>query len=185
MKNTVFSVGHSSHSWEEFRHLIEQAGVDCIVDVRTSPTSRWTHFRKNELRVRLNRIGVAYLYLGAELGGHSTKGGGSYSEMARSSSFAAGIARVLDVAERCRSSLMCSEHEPLSCHRFLLIARHLVEQHGVSVEHILRDGRIEPHHQTEDRLIALHGGIDDLFQSRPERLSYSYRWQAHRLGMEP
>lgn len=180
--NIVYSVGHSSHSWEDFRQLIEQPNIECVVDVRSSPSSRWAQFRQHRLRASLNRIGISYLYLGDQLGGHPVSGITDYEMMAASNPLLAGIDRLLEIAKRCRTVMMCSEHEPLTCHRCLLISRHLAHQQKVSVEHILRDGRIEPHGHTEDRLLALHGGIADLFEDSPQQLDYAYRWQARRLG---
>ncbi len=54
-----------------------------------------------------------------------------------------------------RSVLMCSEHEPLSCHRCLLLGRSFVGQ-GVAVRHILRSGQVESHQETEARLLDAH-----------------------------
>lgn len=182
MSITVYTIGHSSHEWGDFRQLIELPDIGCIVDARSSPRSRWRHFHQREMRARLNRIGVGYVFLGDQLGGHSATGVSDYEAMGRTAAFAAGIGRLLDIAARCRPAILCSEHEPLTCHRFLLVARHLVEQRGVRVEHILRDGRIEHHEDTEERLLALHGGIEDMFSDRRERLAHAYRWQAKRLG---
>ena len=158
MSTIIYTIGHSSHSWEIFRELIEQSGLDCVVDVRNSPTSRWRHFSRHELRARLNQIGVSYLYLGDQLGGHPASGPTDYEAMARTASFAAGIEKVVEIAGRCRPALLCAEHDPVDCHRFLLVARYLVEQRGIEVAHIIRDGRVEPHEHAEDRLLALHGG---------------------------
>lgn len=181
MSTTIYTIGHSSHSWEIFRELVEQTDLDCVVDVRSSPTSRWRHFGRHELRARLNQLGVSYLFLGDQLGGRPASGPTDYEAMARTASFAAGIEKVVEIAGRCRPAMMCSEHDPLDCHRFLLVARHLVEQRRVGVSHILRDGHVEPHEHTEDRLLALYGG-DDLFETRQERLAHAFRWQARRLG---
>ncbi|MEQ1938053.1 DUF488 domain-containing protein [Mesorhizobium sp. CN5-321] len=182
MSSTIYSVGHSSHSWDDFRQLIEQPDIGCIVDVRSSPTSRWAHFRQHELRSRLNRIGISYLYLGDQLGGHPVSDPTDYEAMARTASFSVGIAKLLEIANRCRPAMMCAEADPLQCHRFLLIARHLVEAHSAEVLHILRDGKIEPHRHSEDRLLELHGGTEDLFEDRRARLDHAYVWQARRLG---
>ncbi len=182
MTTTIYSIGHSNLAWEDFRHLLEGPDIGCIVDVRSSPFSRWRHFRQHELRVRLNQIGISYVHLGVELGGRPETGPTDYQAMARAKSFLTGIDRLIEIAGRCKPVILCSEHEPLTCHRFLLVARHLVEHRGAIVHHILRDGRIEPHADTEERLLALHGGTDDLFADRLQQLDYAYCWQAQRLG---
>jgi hypothetical protein len=74
---------------------------------------------------------------------------------------------------------MCSEREPLDCHRCLLVARSLGER-GVDTAHILHDGAIEPHAATEIRLLALDEKAVpqacDLFASgQRDRLAAAYR----------
>jgi uncharacterized protein (DUF488 family) len=102
--------------------------------------------------------------------------------MATSQVFAEGIARVEEMAARTRPALMCSEHEPLTCHRCLLVGRRLVER-GNSLAHILRDGTIQPSEVTENRLLALTRQTEgDLLASRDERLRTAYRLQTLRIG---
>jgi hypothetical protein len=80
---------------------------------------------------------------------------------------------------------MCSEHEPLTCHRCLLVGRRLVER-GVGVAHILRDGTIESNEKTEDRLLALTRQTDrDLFISRADRVVAAYHVQGVKIAGRP
>ena len=179
---TVFTIGHSNLDWTTFEQLLTQAGITAIVDVRSSPASRLPHFNRTPLKARLNASGIAYVFLGAELGGRR-KGGGipDYEQMAASRVFMQGIVRVEEIATRTRLALLCSEHEPLMCHRCLLVGRRLVER-GVRVAHILRDGTIEPNEATEDRLLALTKQAEsDLLASREDRLAVAYRSQALRI----
>jgi len=173
---TVFTVGHSNLDWSTFQRLLDHAEVGVVVDVRSNPASRLPHFNRTALKERLNAAGVGYVFLGLELGGRPRNGGvPDYEKMATSPIFTEGIARVEEMAARTRPALMCSEHEPLSCHRCLLVGRHLVER-GVSVAHILRDGAIEPNEITEDRLLALTGQTErDLLATREDRLRAAYR----------
>lgn len=184
MQNTIFSIGHSNLPWEHFRSLLERSDIGVVLDVRSNPRSRLHYFNQHKLRYWLNGIGISYLYLGDQLGGRPASGTINYETMAETVSFAQGIARVLEIAPRCRPVLMCSEHEPLECHRCLLVGRQLVEQCNANVAHILRNGRIEPHKDTEDRLLAKWRVGSDLFQTRAERLNVTYRLQARKLGVE-
>ena len=178
----VLTVGTSNHAWADFKRLLVNAGVEVLLDVRSQPSSRFPHFSRPALRTALNAIGISYVYLGAELGGRPASSiQADYETMAASQMFVAGIDRVIEIAARARPVLCCSEHEPLQCHRCLLVGRRLVER-GVEVEHMLRDGVIEPHAATENRLLKLTKQTEaDLFGTRQERLERAYRAQNHRL----
>jgi hypothetical protein len=73
---------------------------------------------------------------------------------------------------------MCAEREPLDCHRCLLVTRALAER-GFAVGHVLADGAIEPHGQTEERLLKLARVPADLFADRGQRVVAAY---ARRTG---
>src|SRR5205807_7888484 len=92
---------------------------------------------------------------------------------ARTPAFRTGLERVSERSRMCCVCLMCAEREPLDCHRCLLVSRALAEQ-GLSIGHILADGVIEHHGQTEERLLAPETG-PDLFQDRAIRLTAAYR----------
>lgn len=139
------------------------------------------HFNRTALKERLNAVGIGYVFLGLELGGRPASGVTDYEQMATSRMFAEGVTKVEEMASRTRPALMCSEHEPLTCHRCLLVGRRLAER-GNDVAHILRDGRIEANTTTEERLLALTRQSDaDLFAPRSERIAAAYRNQALRI----
>jgi uncharacterized protein (DUF488 family) len=179
----IFTIGHSNLNWPTFQRLLDRAEVGVSVDVRSNPTSRLPHFNRAALKERLNAAGIGYVFLGLELGGRPRSGGvPDYENMAASPLFAESLARVEEMAARTRPALMCSEHEPLTCHRCLLVGRRLAER-GISVAHILRDGTIEPNEVTEERLLALTRQTErDLLASRADRLAAAYRVQGFRIA---
>ena len=72
---TVLTIGHSSHSYERFLALLRGAGATAIADVRTSPYSRhFPQFSDEPLKAALSRDGVAYSFLGRELGSQPQDG---------------------------------------------------------------------------------------------------------------
>ena len=105
-----------------------------------------------------------------------TQGVADYETMAASNEFRAGIALLTEAAERHRVAAMCSEADPLDCHRCLLVARALARD-GVEVAHILSSGAVMPHREAEDRLLDLAGLAEPglLLASRDERLADAYR----------
>jgi uncharacterized protein (DUF488 family) len=153
----VYTIGHSNHPIERFVALLQGAGITAVADVRSMPRSRrWPQFGRMRLERSLAEAGIAYVYLGAELGGRPgdptlfTDGKPDYGRMAAAPAFSTGLDRVVDGAQRYRIALMCAEREPLECHRFLLVSPHLLER-GVAVRHILADGAVETHDVTQAR----------------------------------
>jgi uncharacterized protein (DUF488 family) len=172
---TVYTVGHSTHAVEKFLDLLERNGVTAIADVRSSPFSRHNpQFNKDTLSAELKKRGIAYVFVGKELGARSDdpacyQGGKvRYDRLAQTSIFKAGLDRVLSGAQNYRIALMCAEKEPLDCHRTLLVSRAL-EQLGVSIVHILSDGNTEAQPKTMSRLLDLVGlPQEDMFRSHDE-----------------
>jgi uncharacterized protein (DUF488 family) len=183
MTVTILTIGHSNHDWPTFQRLLEIAAIQTIIDVRSFPTSRLAHFHGPALKERLAFHQIAYAYLGDQLGGRPREGGAlDYEQMAKRAEFDEGVKRVIDISRNQRAALLCSEHEPLTCHRCLLVGRELARR-GAEVAHVLRNGSIEAHKATEDRLLTLaRSKTSDLFASREEELAKAYRAQAARLA---
>ena len=185
----IFSIGHSSHSYERFLVMLETAGVTAVADVRSAPYSRQNpQFNRETLKKQLQASGIAYSFLGNELGGRPSAaayyrdGVADYERMAADPAFQNGIDRLLSGAQTYHVVLMCSERDPLDCHRCLLVSRSLAA-HGVSVQHIAADGTIAPHESVEERLLQTERqASDDLFRPREERLCDAYRSRARKVA---
>jgi uncharacterized protein (DUF488 family) len=157
----LYTVGHSNHPFEVLRGLLARHGVDAVADVRSTPFSRRNpQYNRAALAAALEAHGIAYVFLGAELGArsadpaHYREGRVDFERLGASVPFQAGLTRLLAGARTRRIALLCAEKEPLDCHRTLLVSRRLVER-GARVAHILADGGLEPHADTEARLLAL------------------------------
>ncbi len=157
--SVVYSIGHSNHSAETFARLLGKHGIDVLADVRSIPASRrHPQFNRKALEEELRGRGIAYLFLGHELGAKAPDascyrdGRVSYELIAQRPEFQAGLDRVVDEAREKRVALMCAEKEPLDCHRTILVARRLKDL-GLQIRHILADGALEEHEATEQRLL--------------------------------
>lgn len=185
----IFTVGHSTHTQEEFEELLMRHEISAVVDVRSAPFSRFNpQFNRGVLDRNLKERGIAYVFLGRELGARSDDPGCyedgrvQYARLAKTELFQRGIDRVLLRAETHRIALMCAEKEPLECHRTLLVARVLVEQ-GVDVEHILGDGSLESYEATMDRLLDLSGfPQEELFRTRDMMLAEALSRQEEKIA---
>ena len=192
-KMAVLTIGHSTMSYLRFLSLLRGAGVTAVADVRTAPYSRFfSHFNREYLKEGLRADSIAYTFLGKELGGRPANrqlycdGVADYEKMEKTEDFEKGLDRVIEGAKKYCVALMCSEHDPIDCHRCLLVARALGER-DVEVRHILSDGKIISQSDVEDRLLDMAGRQnDDMFSSREERLAIAYRDQARKVAfVEP
>ena len=178
----VLTVGHSTLGYESFLSTLRQADITAIADVRSSPYSRHNpQFNRDTLKSELRLDGIAYVFLGEELGGRPKRrdlfcdGVADYEKMAATPTFAAGLERVVAGAQKYRIAMMCSEHDPTECHRCLLVGRALHEK-NIAVRHILSDRTIVPHSEIERRLLALSGKTnEDFFENNINRLALAYR----------
>jgi hypothetical protein len=103
--------------------------------------------------------------------------------MASSVEFQAGLERVKDgINKGYTIVLMCAEHNPLDCHRCLLVGRSLADQ-GVRLSHILGNGSVSSHEDIERQLLELSGlNHEDLFTPLDERISRAYRERGKKVA---
>lgn len=192
MPEPVFTIGHSTHTVDQFIALLQQHGITAVGDVRSMPYSRQNpHFNREETERFLRGCGIAYMFLGKELGARSQdpscyeQGRIRYDLLARTDLFQRGLSRVREGVGRHRLALMCAEKEPLECHRTILVSRHL-DALGVEVRHILADGAIETHAEALRRLAQLLKMPDmHLFLSQQELVVEAYLRQEERIAYVP
>ena len=167
----LYSIGHSNQSQEDFLALLRAHKIDCVVDVRSVPASKHSpQFNMDEIRWFLKRNGVQYLYFGDEFGARRTDciddtGHVNFELAVQTANFQHGADRLMSGLEKgYHISLMCSEANPLECHRFSLVSRYFYEQ-GLDVQHILKDAELASHQMLEKQM------IDEMLHSRKFHLS--------------
>jgi uncharacterized protein (DUF488 family) len=177
---TILTIGHSTHSYEEFLRLLRGAGVTAVADVRSAPFSRHQpQFNKEDLQRELRLDKIKYVFLGDELGGRPRskslfcEGVADYEKMAATPEFKKGLDRVSKGSSEFKIALMCSEHDPLDCHRCLLVGRAL-KGRGLTVSHILFNGFQKNQDEIETELIEmLKQNRADLFPN--DQIASAYR----------
>lgn len=146
----IYTIGHSNQDVESFIELLKSNSIEVVVDVRSNPYSKYaSQFNKKDIQKNILANGMKYLFMGKEIGGkpadlqfYDSDGYVFYTRIDESPIFIEGIERLLKGIEQYRVVLMCSEENPMTCHRRLLIGRVLAD-YGVEVLHIRSDGRIE------------------------------------------
>lgn len=190
----LYTLGHSSLDFAEFAKLLRDFRVELLADVRSLPqSSRFPQFSQPGFENLLRAQGIAYLFLGEELGGrpddvdaYHPNGLVDYRVRRKSYAFRAGIERVLKELAQHSLALMCAEEDPLECHRFLMICPELVQM-GIKPIHIRKGSQIETQEAAEDRLLEATGfaaiAANSLFpQKRLEALEEAYRLQAEKCA---
>jgi uncharacterized protein (DUF488 family) len=173
-KLTVFTIGHSTRTIEEFLSMLQAHGVERLVDVRTIPKSRRVpQFNSDALAASLREQGIEYAHL-ATLGGlryakkDSVNTGWrnasfrGYADYMATEEFHEGLNRLLELARTKRTAIMCAEAVPWRCHRSLigdaLLAR------GVHVDDIMSASSVRPHEMTS---FAKVEGLDIVYPEDP------------------
>ena len=189
MKKVLYTIGHSTHPAEEVLDLLRKHGVTAVADVRSQPYSRMNpQFNREAFCSQLKNAGIAYVFLGRELGARSedrgcyVEGKVQYHRLAGTDLFRSGLERVVQGMKSHSVALMCAEKDPLVCHRTILVCRHLVAR-GLKVAHILEDGCLESHDDAVSRLL-IECGLSErgFFRSREEVLDEAYARRAQQIA---
>ncbi len=146
---TIWTLGHSNHSFDDFAGLLASEQIEFVADVRSFPYSRFAaHFNRDELEAGLHARAVRYLFLGEALGGRPARddhydadGHALYAAMSQEPAFVAAVDRLVLGAAGYRIALVCSECDPQHCHRRLLVGKVLTDR-GVELRHILPSGSV-------------------------------------------
>ena len=196
----IYTIGHSNNSLENFIALLKKNGVDCVVDIRSVPASSHTpQFNQNSIKPFLKSYGVQYLHLGKEFGARRTDalidGQVNFEKAVRTQAFLNGIKRLkTGIFKGYTISLMCTEADPLACHRFSLVSKYLFDN-GFDVRHILKDGTIKKHLDLEREMINIYLNkrpaklpeIDEMFgtYTAVEQRDDAYRLKNKEIGYKP
>jgi uncharacterized protein (DUF488 family) len=158
MSKKIWTVGHSTRSWEEFVELLKSFAIEHLADIRTFPGSRrYPHFNKEALAENLKQNGIDYSHMYA-LGGRRKPQPDStnvswrnssfrgYADYMKSSEFNEAASRLQNLATTQSVAYMCSEAMWWKCHRALVSDFFKVK--GWTVLHILNIGSVTEHPYT-------------------------------------
>ncbi|HVM62008.1 MAG TPA: DUF488 domain-containing protein [Verrucomicrobiae bacterium] len=142
----ILTIGHSTHPLDEFIALLRAHGVKQLADVRTIPRSRHNpQFNRDTLSAKLRNARIGYRHMKG-LGGlrHPLKdspnaawrnsGSRGFADYMQTDEFAEHLQKLIELAQKKSTVIMCAEAVPWRCHR-LLISDALTVR-GIAVEHI-------------------------------------------------
>lgn len=155
----LYTIGHSTHSIEEFIEILSNFGIEQLVDIRTVPRSRHVpQFEKDSLEKSLPESGIEYIHL-KKLGGLRPKAKDSmngawknasfrnYADYMQTEEFESGLEELIDLADTRKVAIMCAEAVPWRCHRSLVGDAMTV--HGFEVVDIMSLKSAKPHSLTK------------------------------------
>src|SRR5688500_16413103 len=155
---TIWTVGHSTRSIEEFNQILTSHHIKTLVDVRTFPGSRrHPQFNKLELARSLEAIGIRYEHQ-PQLGGRrrarpdskntawNNESFRGYADHMETAEYQQGIEELLKLARLQSTTVMCAEAVWWSYHRSLI--SDYLKAEGVKVVHILSEKKTEQHPYT-------------------------------------
>ena len=145
----IYTIGHSNISQEDFIEILKSFKIQLLVDVRSSPYSKFVpHFNRENIKTTLDDSNVNYIFMGRQIGGkpkdkkYYKNGNVNYDLIAKTEHFKEGINKIIELNKDNKLVLMCSEEDPYSCHRHNLITQTLVKK-DLEVIHIRKGPKME------------------------------------------
>lgn len=198
-KPTIYTIGHSTHQLEYFLELLKENGVNCVVDVRSVPASAYNpQYNQDTLKIFLKHNQITYLHFADEFGARQTDpdlldddGKLDFIKVRKTWRFKNGLERIWQGVEKgFIIAIMCSESEPLDCHRFSMVSVGL-ENDGFDVKHILSNKTIKTQSELENDLLNQFEKKlpqNNLFDSNvtiEDQLKVAYRLKNKEIGYTP
>src|SRR6202171_6505587 len=151
----VLTIGHSNRTWKDFLEILRAHRVKRVIDVRSIPRSRHNpQFNRDTLATKLRAARIGYVHL-RKLGGlrHARRDSPNmgwrntsfrgFADYMQTSEFEAGLHRLIKLAEKKRSAIMCAEAAPWWCHGSLIADALTVR--GIRVVDIMNVKRSQVH----------------------------------------
>lgn len=197
MKETIYTIGYTGFSLEEFIQELKSKGINVVIDVRSSPYSeRYADYNRENLESVLATNKIYYRNYIKEFGArqddssfYSVKGCLDFEVFAKSKQFLSGVEKIKNsVAKGFNVVFLCAEKEPIQCHRTILVARAFHEL-GYNVIHIKPNDVSVNHNDIEAQLLNMYFPKRyqiDIFSSNiktdEEYLIDAYRMQNQKIG---
>ena len=161
-QSTIYTVGHSNFEFEKFLSLLD--GIEVLVDVRSIPFSKCApQFNIKNIKRGLESVGINYMftedeYVGNVLGGRPRDDDCYendkivYENVMKKGWYQEAISALIELAEKKKVAILCSEEDPYKCHRHNLIAQSLLRE-GITVFHIRGDGSKDKVEKAEKKIV--------------------------------
>jgi len=195
----IFTMGHSNYTVEKLIHMLRHYNIDCVVDIRGTPYSKYNiQFDKEIIRQNLTKEGFIYIYMAKELAAkrenkisYYDEGYSDFEKVVYEEDFIKGIERLKDGCEKgYRIALLGAMQDPIRCHRSILVGRAL-RDNGFTVRHILDNYSLASQEDMERNLLDKYFSgrdqitIDNILGTAPtekELIEEGYRLANKEIG---
>jgi len=154
----IYTIGHSTHTLEEFVAMLKSFNIELLADIRSFPGSRkFPHFNKENLPPSLAENNIEYIHL-KNLGGRRKVNPEScntgwrvaafrgYADYMETENFEKAIKELEQIASEKRVAYMCAEAVWWRCHRSLV--SDYLKHNGWTVLHIMGVNKSTEHPYT-------------------------------------
>ena len=179
----MYTIGHGNRTIDEFIKLLKKFKIKYIIDVRTTPYSKYSpQFNQEVLRNSLEHSGITYVFMGDSIGGrpadnscYDTDGRVDYQAIEQKDFYKQGIERLETAFNKSIPlALMCSESKPTECHRSKLIGRTL-SRDNIWLNHIDENGKLKSQQMVMNELMKGKNEMDLFGNAMPLNSRKSYQ----------
>lgn len=172
----LYTIGHSRYEFEYFADLLKKYEINYLIDVRSTPYSKYAEtYNKEQLSSFLSAKGIKYSFMGKFFGArpdnlelYNEEGYLDFEKTSHSDLFLKGMENVkLGLKRENNIVLMCTEKDPMDCHRAIMVAR-AFSLDGIEAKHILPNGNFQTQRELDERL------LDRYFPDRAQLSLFDY-----------
>lgn len=179
----IYTIGCSNRTSEEFIAVLKKYNIQVIVDVRSVPYSSISpQFNQESLKKTLNNNNITYLSFANEFGARRnentvyTNNSVDFSKVFQLDIFKNGIDRIINgLGKGYVILLMCTEYNPIDCHRFSMVSRAFSKIPNISIIHILNENNWISNEELEEKMLEEFKFQPELFETREQLIDQAYK----------
>lgn len=188
----LFTIGCSIHTPENFLSLLKSNNINVVADVRSVPFSKHTpQFNQDILKDFLAEKKIQYIHFGDEFGARRKEkevyidGKVNFKKVVKLPIFLRGVERIeKGMQKNYNITLLCTEKNPLDCHRFLLVSKALNDLLNINISHILFDGNVLEQQSLENQMLNLLNLTSNLFIDRNILVENAYTMLGEKIAYQ-
>lgn len=195
MINTIYTIGYTGFDIDKFIEKLKKENINAVIDVRSTPYSHYyTDFNKENLYNILKKNKIYYKNYAEEFGARQKdlkyypNGYLDFELFSKSENFLSGVRKLQNaMKKKYKFVLMCSEKNPIMCHRAILVARAFYKL-NYNVKHLLPGDKIITQQDIEkyllDKFLPDRNQINLFFANHTdeEDINEAYRKQNANIG---